>query len=277
MDGVPDRDLISTAPGLHPDEGRYFLQLCQAALLITVPTAQHQAQIVSTVASIIVDVTGSSKPEGAGFVLQPGGKTLINAEKGFVLLYTSGTTGPPKGVLHSRRAAEIGFVSNIKTLGLTPEDIWVHYSPVHWVGGFISMCHSILAGACVDFCSSVFSPDWLLERWEKKGQGEDGPTAMYLVPSLLESVGERLEAVRITGPLEKYELILRGLREMRVIYSGSTRVTPALRECWSNFRGGKPLMIVYGMSEAIGFVVTNDWQSNKDLPPVERPSDVHGT
>ena len=237
------------------------------------PTTKGKAHAISDLTGIPtleVNMTESVKPATLHFSLQPEGEPRINADKGFVLLYTSGTTGTPKGVLHSRRGAESAYVSSIKCFGLGPSDTWAHYSPVHWAAGWLFLFHTILAGACLEFCSSVFSPDWLLERWEKKAGPEDGLTAVFLVPSGLQAVGEKLNAVRKDGPPERYNRILQGLRGMRLIISGGARVTPELRNEWMELRGGKPLMIAYGMSEVLMFVVTGDWDSEVNLPMVRK-------
>ncbi|KAB8237950.1 uncharacterized protein BDW43DRAFT_262676, partial [Aspergillus alliaceus] len=263
--------VVPLSLGVHPSEAKYFLQLCHTTLLLTVPTSDSHAQSISTTTNIptlTITTTQSPRPPNVTFTLQAPSAPKLNPEKGFVLLYTSGTTGPPKGVLHSRRAAEIGLTTNIKALGLTTADTWLHYSPVHWVGGWVSMFHSLLSGACLEFCASVFSPEWLLCQWEKKPGSNESPTAMYLVPSVLEAVGDKVEAVRRDGPPERFERILEGLGAMRVIYSGSMRVTSPLRDYWRELRGGRPLMIMYGMSEVIGFVASNDWDDWGEMPPV---------
>ena len=68
-----------------------------------------------------------------------------------VILYTSGTTGKPKGVCHSHAA----MIATSKTLiafdGLTPEDEVLCYLPLAWVGDFLySFAMSHLSGFCLN-------------------------------------------------------------------------------------------------------------------------------
>jgi long-chain acyl-CoA synthetase len=68
-----------------------------------------------------------------------------------VILYTSGTTGKPKGVCHSHAA----MIATSKTLiafdGLTPDDEVLCYLPLAWVGDFLySFAMSHLSGFCLN-------------------------------------------------------------------------------------------------------------------------------
>jgi fatty-acyl-CoA synthase len=67
-----------------------------------------------------------------------------------VLIYTSGSSAEPKGVLHMHRAPALQGLRWAEALGLVPDDrVWSAY-PFFWVAGFAKvMLGTLSAGACL--------------------------------------------------------------------------------------------------------------------------------
>ena len=193
----------------------------------------------------------------------------INPEKGFVVLFTSGTTGPAKGALHTRRSAAEGFSVQIAAYGITPNDTWLHASPTHWMGGFMFFMINMLAGSCIEFCSSKMNHNWLLGRLQT-----DDSICIYLTPPSLDSMAEKLDELKETDP-SVYANAVEALRRIRVLTSGSMTVGASTKATWMDIRGGKPVLTMYGMTESLGFLATNARQGEGvDCPLVGGLKDI---
>ena len=78
-----------------------------------------------------------------------------------LLIFTSGTTGPPKGAALRRGAIADGAMSSADQLRLTDQDRLLHILPVHHATGiWIGFFPFILVGACIEFRSGSFDREW---------------------------------------------------------------------------------------------------------------------
>eukprot|EP01119_Soliformovum_irregulare_P001169 TRINITY_DN10889_c0_g1_i1.p1 TRINITY_DN10889_c0_g1~~TRINITY_DN10889_c0_g1_i1.p1 ORF type:complete len:741 (-),score=260.15 TRINITY_DN10889_c0_g1_i1:48-2225(-) len=71
-----------------------------------------------------------------------------------VIMYTSGTTGPPKGVMHSHK----GFIAALAAVvpvmgGITPSDTYLSYLPLAHIFERIAISAMVLGGARIGFYS----------------------------------------------------------------------------------------------------------------------------
>ncbi len=148
-----------------------------------------------------------------------------------MLLFTSGSSGKPKGVLQSH----LGLVTNatgvIAHTGLHPGDRLLHVMPLHHTNGVNNQIIApLIAGSTVILCDRF--------------KAEEMPRLM-----------DTHEPTIITGVPTMYSRMLacafseRSLRSLRMARCGSAPITEELHRK-VEAKLGKPLIVSYGLSEA---------------------------
>lgn len=98
-----------------------------------------------------------------------------------VMLYTSGTTGNPKGVVLTNQNMVFAAKSSVEFDGLKETDETLAYLPMAWVGDFVfSIGQSYWSGFCV---SCPESPDTMMADLK-----EIGPTYFFAPPRIFENL-----------------------------------------------------------------------------------------
>jgi fatty-acyl-CoA synthase len=106
-----------------------------------------------------------------------------------VVIYTSGTTSNPKGVLHSQRAGVLQAHRFAEMLRFTPEDRLYTTYPFFWTAGIaMSIGGAFAAGACL-LLAETFEPGAALEIIER-----ERATAVHAWPHQQKAMGEHPSA-----------------------------------------------------------------------------------
>jgi acyl-CoA synthetase (AMP-forming)/AMP-acid ligase II len=160
------------------------------------------------------------------------------------ILYTSGTTGSPKGVMLSHRAILSTIWPTVERGGLVGTDTLLSSLPLFWVAGLVIRALPTLASGAALVLMETFRADTaltLLHRYR--------PTALHLRPP---QVGQLLAHPRFDPSL------------LARVHRGGGRVEwymPALDAERTRLITG------YGMTEMAGYVTALDW---RDPPEVRR-------
>ncbi|BCS27984.1 class I adenylate-forming enzyme family protein [Aspergillus puulaauensis] len=248
---------------VHLEEAHYFLGTCNASLITSSQLASQYAETISSSLSLPhLSFAPSNPPDLSNIefelVQESHDDPTFSPDRGFCLLYTSGTTGPSKGVLTSCRSVLKGMENYQRGLALSPSDKWLHHAPAHWKGGFDFQLVAAYTGASIEICNSVFSPGWFWERMQNGG----GITCFQASPTLLTLIQERFDCIKGQGARQE---ALKGLRDIRIILTGSMRVQDCVKDSWRELLGGKELVNLYGMTEVAGMVSMTDWTANRPV------------
>jgi amino acid adenylation domain-containing protein len=185
-------------PRQPPERLSRALGDCEAKVLVT--TTQTLDRIHSVDAPLLCSyraiITGAACQLGNSIV-----HDFSNVADGFLpaaaakdsdpayVLYTSGSTGEPKGVVHSHRSA-LRFVDwAIRTFRLNPEQRLANFAQLSFDLSILDVFGALCSGASVE----LVPPESMLRPKELvRNLGDWGTTLLYAVPSaisLLESEG----------------------------------------------------------------------------------------
>jgi o-succinylbenzoate---CoA ligase len=151
------------------------------------------------------------------------------------IMYTSGTTGRPKGAILTYANHWWSAIGSVLNLGLLPDDRWLACLPLFHVGGLSILLRSLICGFTA-VVHARFDP-----REVNRAIDEQGVTMVSVVSAML----ERMLAERGGRP---YPPWLRC-----VLLGGGPAPLPLLQRA---VQAGAPVMQTYGLTETASQVVT---------------------
>ncbi|WP_030694033.1 acyl-CoA synthetase [Streptomyces globisporus] len=173
-----------------------------------------------------VELTGPAAPPRAA---------PVDPEATALVVYTSGTTGPPKGVLLSRRAVAASLDALAEAWSWTADDVLVHALPLFHVHGLVlGILGPLRRGAEVRH----------LGAFSVEGVGRElgnGGTMLFGVPTMYHRIADALdEDTGLTAALARARLLVSGSAALPV--HDHERIAAAT---------GRTVVERYGMSETL--------------------------
>jgi len=208
--------------------------------------AEQAARGHETPRTSLADLTRLAAGADAGLALlsarsgrdvrpRAGSEAAIDLAAPAALLYTSGTTGRPKGALLSHGSFLWSAIGSAFHMGALPGDRWLACMPLFHVGGLSILLRSVLAGSAV-----VLQPRFDAEA-AARALEEAGITLASFVPTMLQRMldawGERPAPATLRA----------------ILVGGAAAPAPLLARA---ARLGFPVLPTYGLTEAASQVAT---------------------
>jgi malonyl-CoA/methylmalonyl-CoA synthetase len=163
-----------------------------------------------------------------------------------LMVYTSGTTGRPKGAVHTHGGVEAMVDAMVTAWAWTADDRIVLVLPLNHVHGLINVTLTALAaGACCE-APGAFDAPWV---WDRFTSGD--VTLFMAVPTIyarLTSAWEQAEG-------ETQQAWSAGAAGLRLMVCGSAALPVSTLDRWREI-SGQVLLERYGMTE-LGMVLSN--------------------
>lgn len=187
----------------------------------------------------IVEVTLHSPQVGSYPEVQINERVLIDLDATQVIMYTSGTTGRPKGVLITYGMQWWNAIGSALNLGHRADDCWLACLPLFHIGGLSILMRSVIYGISVV----------LLEKFDEGAVNraicQDQVTIISVVAVMLQRM---LTALDAKSSEARYPASLRC-----VLLGGGPAPRPLLEQCASR---AIPVAQTYGLTESCSQAVT---------------------
>ncbi|KAF3034101.1 hypothetical protein E8E11_003422 [Didymella keratinophila] len=172
--------------------------------------------------------------------------------KGGMMLYTSGTTSRPKGVLLPQDVLTAQSQSLLKAWNYTADDVLLHVLPLHHIHGTVNaLLTPLFAGSTIEF-QFPFNAQAAWERLAAPFLPNPDPakkpiTFLTVVPTIYTRFLS--SHASLTPELQTATKTALHPSNLRLNISGSAALPTPVKSAWSELSGGNVLLERYGMTE----------------------------
>ncbi|KIX95911.1 uncharacterized protein Z520_08166 [Fonsecaea multimorphosa CBS 102226] len=243
----------------HPSsELRYILENSEAALFLSTEKFQEKAkEVVKEGLNHVPKLGILSKIETGALSAENVQISSKSIEHGGFMLYTSGTTSRPKGVVLSVANMVAQSSSLIAAWKYSSSDLLLHVLPLHHIHGTINALFTpLMAGSAIEF-AYPFNADTVWKRLAAPFLPNSSPplpdqkkrpiTFLTCVPTIYNrllathsSLSPEMQTATRTAISPGY---------LRLNISGSAALPTPVKQAWTELSGGNVLLERYGMTE----------------------------
>jgi len=190
--------------------------------------------------------------QAENFRPQTGTLPEISQERKAMILYTSGTTGAPKGVVSTHSNIRTQITTLCAAWEWQQEDRVLNLLPLHHVHGIINMLSCALwSGACCEFIPK-FRPEAVFGLFAR------GEVNVFMaVPTIYFQLIASWQSL----PAKEQQEISSHLRPFRLMVSGSAALPVSVLEAWKKI-SRHTLLERYGMTE-MGMAISNPYRGER--------------
>lgn len=243
----------------HPrPELEYVITDCGASIIIAHPNFEGILRSLAEAHNLRFILTSETLPSDIAPLPE------VDITRRALILYTSGTTGKPKGVVTTHQNIQAQVTSLTTAWEWTSDDCILHILPLHHIHGIVNVLTCALwAGAECHLLSFDVETVW--------NRIDNGDLTLFMaVPTIY----VKLIAAWETASKERQKSMSEGCAKMRLMVSGSAALPVQVLEKWQSI-SGHFLLERYGMTE-IGMALSNPLHGErlsgyvgKPLPEVE--------
>jgi malonyl-CoA/methylmalonyl-CoA synthetase len=249
---------VPITPALPVEEAAYFIEKSRSALVLVssfdlAKCCQLEKRIASTSNEHFRGVpigpcTFTPTLESTDILISSDRALEENAPG--VVIFTSGTTGPPKGAVMRRAFVFDCALSVADHYRLTEDDVMLHVLPVHHATGVgINFFPFLVSGSRIEFRSGGFDEVWMWERWK---QGAVNPrrrlTFFSGVPTIYMRMRRHYQQKLSKLPSEEIAKYIAGARQFRACLCGTSALPQPLNDFWTTLMQ-KRIVQRYGATE----------------------------
>jgi len=169
-----------------------------------------------------------------------------------LILYSSGTTSKPKGVLHTHQSLNATIQGLVDSWRWTSEDHILHVLPLHHTHGLVNklLC-AMSVGATCEFLPK-FDAETVWNRFSERKM-----TLFMAVPTIY----SKLIAFWEDQTEVRQKELSKGCKNLRLMVSGSAALPVSVLDKWESITGHR-LLERYGMTE-IGMAISNSYNGER--------------
>lgn len=251
----------------------YYIKDSQSALLVSTKAYADSLQPIAKELDLpLVVIDEVPKTETFAASKQKAEEWKRLKHKDAQILYTSGTTGPPKGVVTTHNNLFVQASAILSAWEICPTDVLLHTLPLHHTHGIVNALVAPLYAGSTCVMLPRFEP---AEVWNHLIEPPaTGPRInIYMaVPTIYAKLIQHYDKMFSSkAPFSRSKEFIRAacMQKIRLMVSGSASLPVPVLERWKEITG-HTLLERYGMTE-IGMALTNPLHGTRKPGYVGKP------